>query len=257
MKGAIILACGIYKITNKITNKSYIGQSINIESRWSKEKSRAFQPNCEEYNKTLFKSFRKHGLENFTFEIIEECPMDQLDEKEQYYISLYDTYFQGYNETTGGQAGNFNTCYKISKEDLLVIYDLLQNSTISQKEIAKQFSVGEDVISTINNGKSRRLPNYNYPLRITRKEHICCDCGKKLKSFYSKRCPECEAIRQRKVNRVSREELKELIRNESFLSIGRKLGVSDNAIRRWCVYYNLPSKKSDIKLYSDDEWQLI
>ena len=185
--------------------------------------------------------------------------MDQLDEKEQYYISLYNTYFNGYNETTGGQGleKGFNTCLKISKEDLLKIYDLLQNTSIPQKEIAKQFSVGEDVISTINNGKSRRLPNYNYPLRITRKEHICCDCGKKLKSFYSKRCPECEAIRQRKVNRVSREELKELIRNESFLSIGRKLGVSDNAIRRWCVYYNLPSKKSDIKLYSDDEWQLI
>ena len=45
---------------------------------------------------------------------------------------------------------------KISADDLKKIYDLLLNSKISQKEIAKQFNVGEDVISTINHGKSRR-----------------------------------------------------------------------------------------------------
>jgi hypothetical protein len=53
MKGADIMSCGIYKITNKLNNHSYIGQSINIENRWSDEKSRAFNPNSEEYNSTL------------------------------------------------------------------------------------------------------------------------------------------------------------------------------------------------------------
>ena len=56
------MSCGIYKITNKVNNHSYIGQSINIESRWTKEKSRAFNPNSEEYEKTLCRAFRKYGL---------------------------------------------------------------------------------------------------------------------------------------------------------------------------------------------------
>lgn len=57
--------------------------------------------------------------------------------------------------------------------------------------------------------------------------------------------------------RPSREELKDLIRNESFLSIGRKYQVTDNAIRKWCVAENLPSRKADIKMYSDEDWSKI
>ena len=78
-----------------------------------------------------------------------------MSSKEIYYIDLYNSYYNGYNETTGGQ-GSSNYCMKISADDLKKIYDLLLNSKISQKEIAKQFNVGEDVISTINHGKSRR-----------------------------------------------------------------------------------------------------
>lgn len=53
---------------------------------------------------------------------------------------------------------------------------------------------------------------------------------------------------------ISREELKQMIRTMSFLAIGKELGVSDNAIRKWCKKYNLPYKKKDIKSYSDEEW---
>lgn len=61
----------------------------------------------------------------------------------------------------------------------------------------------------------------------------------------------------RKVNRPNREELKTMIRNESFLCIGRRYDVSDNAIRRWCKAMNLPTKKTEIKQYSDEEWSNI
>lgn len=73
------MSCGIYKITNKINNHSYIGQSINIENRWAKEKSRAFNFNSDEYDKTLSRAFRKYGLNNFTWEILEECSKKELD----------------------------------------------------------------------------------------------------------------------------------------------------------------------------------
>ena len=53
---------------------------------------------------------------------------------------------------------------------------------------------------------------------------------------------------------ISREDLKSLIRTKSFSEIGRMFGVSDNAIRRWCVKYNLPSRAKDIKIISDVDW---
>ena len=53
---------------------------------------------------------------------------------------------------------------------------------------------------------------------------------------------------------VSLDDLKLLIRTKSFLEIGRMFGVSDNAIRKWCIKYNLPSRMKDIKAISDVDW---
>lgn len=250
------MACGIYKITNQINDKAYIGQAIDIASRWSKEKSRAFQPNSHEYNKTLSKAFRKYGIENFTFEILEECDISMLDEREIYYVAFYNTYFEGYNETTGGSGGNDNACQKISKSNLLEIYDLLQNSDLSQKEIAERYGVGNDVISTINHGKSRRLAGYTYPLRDNTNIYYCCDCGAKI-SKKAIRCDACYKKQIRRVERPNREVLKAEIKNTTFTQLGKKYGVSDKTISKWCEYYNLPSKKSIIKTYSNEEWELI
>lgn len=57
--------------------------------------------------------------------------------------------------------------------------------------------------------------------------------------------------------RPSREELKEMIRTESFCGIGAKFGVSDKAITKWCKNYGLPNTKREIKTYSDEDWELI
>lgn len=63
--------------------------------------------------------------------------------------------------------------------------------------------------------------------------------------------------KKRFIEKPSREVLKEQIRTIPFLQIGKLYGVSDNAIRKWCVKYGLPSKVSDIKTYSDEEWETI
>lgn len=87
----------------------------------------------------------------------------------------------------------------------------------------------------------------------------CIDCGKFI-SINADRCNECyvkykESLSM--ITNVSREELKTLIRNYSFLRIGKMYGISDNAIRKWCIKYNLPKRKTEIKSYSDEEWELI
>lgn len=89
---------------------------------------------------------------------------------------------------------------------------------------------------------------------------ICPCCKKEYYPTHSnqKYCSyECSAKGQQKVNRPEREELKQLIRTTSFLEIGRRFGVSDNAVRKWCDRYNLPRKVTEIKKFSDLEWNKI
>lgn len=85
------------------------------------------------------------------------------------------------------------------------------------------------------------------------KFYYCKQCGVEV-SKGNDTCPTCAALSKRKVDRPSREELKDLIRNQSFVSIARLYGVTDNAVRKWCDGYTLPRKVSEIKQYSDEEW---
>lgn len=84
----------------------------------------------------------------------------------------------------------------------------------------------------------------------------CVVCGKPI-TRNSTYCPECYARESRIVERPTREELKNLIRTTSFLQIGKSYNVSDNAVRKWCDGYGLPRKVSEIKSYSDEEWDRI
>lgn len=74
---------GIYKITNLINNKIYIGQSVHIERRWSEHKS-SVKTNKRIYY--LHKAMCKYGINNFKFEVLVECPKEDLDMLEIKYI---------------------------------------------------------------------------------------------------------------------------------------------------------------------------
>lgn len=96
---------GIYKITNLVNGKSYIGQSINIDKKIKEHFWKAQNENDVSYNSVLHLAIRKYGKENFQCEVIEECDVDIIDEKERNYIKEYNTVVpNGYNILSGGQA---------------------------------------------------------------------------------------------------------------------------------------------------------
>ena len=102
---------GIYKIENKINHHIYIGQSVHIYSRWKYHKYEGHW-----INNYLYNAFKKYGIENFDFSIIEIVPpnKDILNEREKYWIKYYDSYNNGYNLTEGGDS---STVKKILTED--------------------------------------------------------------------------------------------------------------------------------------------
>lgn len=90
---------------------------------------------------------------------------------------------------------------------------------------------------------------------VHKKTNTCLLCGQKICDD-AKYCMDCYRTKL-KENYPSREELKNGIRNNSFVQLGKYYNVSDNAVRKWCDYYNLPRHSKEIKQYTDVEWQLI
>lgn len=92
---------------------------------------------------------------------------------------------------------------------------------------------------------------------LNKKSNVCQICGKEI-TYKATLCKECARLNSRVVaERPPREELKDLIRNNTMIQVGKKFGVTDNTIRKWCKAVNLPSKKKEINNYSDEEWRLI
>lgn len=270
--------CGIYKITNQINRKCYIGQSKNISRRWREHKKVILKPESASYNYPLYRAFRKYGLENFSFEVLEECSVQELNEKEINYISKYnsnDSSF-GYNQSPGGHQKDPNA-KRLNEEQIEEIYNLLFSTFLTEAEIGGLFNVGQRTISKINTGEAYFNSKKEYPIRSKEKglqihslsrlnnyyssnsikPKICKYCGE---IFYSKEKDQnfcsvnCANLAKRIVERPTREILKQEIREQSFLSLSKKYGVSDNAIRHWCKNYKLPFRKKEIKNYSDEEW---
>lgn len=245
---------GIYKITNTITKKCYIGQTTNIKRRWNAHKNKYNNPKDCHYNIPLYTEMRKYGINNFKFEIIEECEKERLPEREKYWVKYFDCYKNGYNCTAGGNSGVPN---KLSPDQINEIRNLLSATDIENQEIASRYGVSENTISGINTGYYWNDDNIAYPIRktyangfLSKKDEkkSCPICGKEI-WHYSKLCPSCNGVAHRKVERPSKEELFQLLKEYSgnFSALSKIFGVSDNAIRKWCDHYNLPRKSKDYK----------
>lgn len=155
---------GIYKITNLINNKIYIGQSGRIEARFNQHKKKAFDKDDAGYNGELYTEIRKYGLDNFQFEIIEEIDLTILEEK---YIKEYIQDGQYlYNKTLSPtkEHGYNGRNYIFSNKDIDKIFFLLKEGKLSNREISEIYECSSSTIDDINNGKRYKRDNENYPI---------------------------------------------------------------------------------------------
>ena len=94
--------CGIYKITSQTSEKAYIGQSVDIKERF-KQHIKSALSHTSTSNK-LYQEIKKYQPYDFTFEILEEVPRTQLNEREAYWINFYKTNDYGLNSTRGNNT---------------------------------------------------------------------------------------------------------------------------------------------------------
>lgn len=148
----------IYKITNKINGKIYIGQTIqSVKDRWYRHCGKSGISKAE-LNTHFKRAILKYGKENFTIETIEVCDSTKLNDRERFYISYYDSYTNGYNSTIGGQDGL--KPFKTSKEDEDQIISLY-NYGFSLREIGREFNLDKATVKGI-------LVRHNISIRTTR-----------------------------------------------------------------------------------------
>lgn len=91
---------GIYKITRLKTGETYIGKSTNVKDRWQQHCKTVFGAGTIAHS-ILHTTMQKDGLQNFTFELVEEVPKDKLTEREKYWINFYGSKEYGLNERNG------------------------------------------------------------------------------------------------------------------------------------------------------------
>lgn len=157
--------CGIYLIKNNINNKVYIGKSIDILGRWEQHMDAARLHKMDyDFYKDLV------NIENFSFNILELCPEEELRQKEQFYITHFNSLETGYNQVFAIDQRKAEE--KMFDEKILKAIDLLVNTDMLYKDIANETQLSENTIANINKCKSH-TQYHSY------KNNIREECGRK------------------------------------------------------------------------------
>ena len=137
----------IYMYTSP-SNKKYVGQTIYPDKRHLQHLKNAFNPNTPDYNNAIHRAFRKYGIENMKYEILEEnIPREQLNEREMYWIEKMDSFNNGYNSTQGGDGNLGRKWTKEQREFMSKIVSTKNIGRIVSEETRRK-------IGDANRGKS-------------------------------------------------------------------------------------------------------
>lgn len=219
----------IYLFKNKLNQKCYVGQAMDIERRYREHiyysNNNPIQP--------IHKALAKYGVENFEFKVLEflpNCDKKQIDEKEQYYIHKYQAYTRGYNCSLGGE-GNLGLHH--TEETKKLIGEKSKNrSSESNRKIGEKLKgrkyEGEELKRRIQNLKENASPKAvawhksEEGLQWHKKQgeylkgknfkklikHICLECGKEFETYSNRSkycCGACEQRYRRKhLNKITR-----------------------------------------------------
>lgn len=211
------MAIGIYKITNKQNGKVYIGQSRNIASRWYQHKLSAQKPKRGD-DHHFVSALKKYGADEFTFEVLEKCKVEELNDREIYWIAYYNSTNEniGYNYQIGGKrqqyVKNVTVSGKLTLSQVEEITQHLLDAKISQAEIARRYDLHKSAISNINVGKTWVRDNIDYPIR---------------KNIIRREVP-------------SKEELIQMLYKHGYVMTYRKLNTHLATLKRWCHQYEIP-----------------
>lgn len=141
--------CGIYAIVNTVNGNVYIGQSRTLELRWNRHKwsyNEYLKNKNKRGHKKLWFAFDKYGIDKFKFEILTHCGLKELDNKEKFFISLFNSFKEGYNCTEGADKPPFlikHGVYQVCPKTLKVInyfescMDAFRSTGVDNKSISK------------------------------------------------------------------------------------------------------------------------
>jgi group I intron endonuclease len=134
----------IYKITNSINSKSYVGKTNGcIFVRFNQHVSESTK--ARSINRPLYRAFNKHGVANFSVELIEEVAEEEAATREIYWVAAFDTYKTGYNATIGGDTGSF-----LNKELIVKTYEELGSGAAVARKLGCHISSVYNILSYCN-----------------------------------------------------------------------------------------------------------
>lgn len=160
----------IYCYTNLINNKKYIGQTNDIKRRKKQHIQDSIHNHNEaRYNQVFHQAIRKYGIDNFQFEILEECKdRNSANKQENYWINKLNSMTpNGYNNSEGKLVGVRKYESKISPDNLKLLIQDLQNG-VKIRDISKKYGISYSYVSDINNGSRLKQDNLIYPLQKNR-----------------------------------------------------------------------------------------
>ena len=142
----------------------YVGQTVNLQNRHYRHvKIDPYDSTLKEYNYPLSRGIRKYGEDAYELIILESnVPQSKLNEREKYWISYYDTYYHGYNQSLGGSNP---VMVKHNEDEIDKVIYLLKETNKTFKEISEECGISLTHIYNINIGARRKKENFKYPIR--------------------------------------------------------------------------------------------
>lgn len=227
--------CGIYVIKNTINDEVYVGQSVDIFARWAAHKQAAKNPRDMSHNTKIHLAMEQLGIDNFFCEILELCEYQNLSEREIFWISQYNSYYNGYNMTLGGESNKGETNGRaLLTEDMVKDIRLAYAAHIPFREVLEKY---KDTISKRGLQKVWHGENWKYVMMEVytdenRKWHATSAKANAKGNLNLGENNQKRACTENEIKRIRELRAQGL----SYTAIGKQVGRSASVVRKYCLF---------------------